>query len=80
MSARQREILEEAAIIEGRTLTDFILTHAQEAARRTIQEHRLLRLSERDARVFFTALTDSWEPGEELREDLCRMRGLFDGA
>jgi uncharacterized protein (DUF1778 family) len=79
MSTRQREILEEAAIIEGRTLTDFVLVHAQQAAQRAIKEHRLLQLSERDAQVFFHALDTPWEPSAALREDVRRMQELLDG-
>lgn len=79
ISARQRELLEKAALLEGRTLTDFVLSYAQEAAQKTVREHRLLSLSERDAAVFFTALATDWEPGDEIREDVRRMRGLFDG-
>lgn len=77
LSVRQKQILEEAAAIEGRTLTDFVLTHAQEAAQRVIHDHFVLSLSERSSRVFFDALLSSWEPDANLRQEISRMREMF---
>ena len=76
LSSRQKEILEEAAAIEGRTLSDFVLTHAQEAAQQTIRERFILSLSERDSRTFIDALLSPWEPGDELRSEVSEMRNL----
>jgi len=77
LSTVQKDMLQQAADIEGRTLTDFVLTHAQEAAQRTIREQAVLRLSERDSIAFMEALLSPWEPGEELRADIREMRDLF---
>jgi uncharacterized protein (DUF1778 family) len=80
LSATQKALLQEAADIEGRTLTEFVLTHAQEAARRTIREHAILRLSERDSLALMQALLAPWEPSADLRAEAQRMRDLLGDA
>lgn len=77
LSARQKQILEMAAAIEGRTLSEFVLTHAQEAAQRTIREQLMLSLSERDSSAFISALLSPWRPSQELRIEIQHMRDLF---
>jgi uncharacterized protein (DUF1778 family) len=39
VTAEQEALIERAAALEGRTVTDFVLTRVQEAARRAIEEH-----------------------------------------
>jgi len=78
LTQEDQETLAYAARIEGRTLTDFVLSHAREAAERTIQEHRTLHLSARDAEIFAEALLTPWEPSAELREQVRRMQELLD--
>ena len=78
LTREDQETLAYAARIEGRTLTDFVLSHAREAAERTIQEQRSLHLSARDAEIFAEALLTPWEPSAELREQVRRMHELLD--
>jgi len=49
-------MLKRAAEIEGRTLTDFVVAAAREAARKTIEDAELFRLSAEDQRQFADAL------------------------
>ena len=49
-------MLKRAAEIEGRTLTDFVIAAAREAARKTIEDAELFRLSAEDQRQFADAL------------------------
>jgi uncharacterized protein (DUF1778 family) len=51
-------MLKRAADIEGRTLSDFVVSAARDAARRTIEETEILRLSLADQRRFAEALLD----------------------
>ena len=78
LTQEDQETLAYAARLEGRTLSDFVLSHAREAAERTIQEQRTLHLSARDAEIFAEALLTPWEPSEELREKVRRMHELLD--
>ncbi len=53
-----KALIERAAQLERRKLTDFCITALTEAARRTIAEHETLVLSERDRAVFFDTLVN----------------------
>ena len=51
-------ILKRAAEIEGRSLTDFIVAAASAAARQTIEQTEIIRLSGESARMFAQLLLD----------------------
>jgi uncharacterized protein (DUF1778 family) len=51
-------IVKSAAEIQGRSLSDFVVAAAQEAANRTIEETHLIRLSVEDQRRFAELLLD----------------------
>ncbi len=61
-----KALIERAAQLEHRKVTDFCVTTLADAARRTIAEHEMLILSERDRDVFFNALIDHPAPNERL--------------
>ena len=69
-----KELIERAAQLERRKLTDFCVTALAEVARRTIAEHGMLKLSERDRQVFFDALIDPPKPNERLGRALAEHR------
>lgn len=60
-------IVKRAAEMEGRTLSDFIVAAAQEVARRTIEDHQVIRLSAEDQARFVDMLLDPPEPTDALR-------------
>ena len=62
-----KALIERAAQLERRRLTDFCMTALTEAARRTIAEHETLVLSERDRAVFFDTLVNPPAPNERLQ-------------
>ena len=47
VTAEQKTLIERAAALQGRSVTDFVLTSVQDAARRAIEEHSQLALSVR---------------------------------
>ena len=59
-----------AAALQGRTVTDFVLTSVQDAARRAIEEHQHLSLSVRDSEAFVKALTEPQPVNDRLRETI----------
>lgn len=61
-----KALIERAAQLEHRKVSDYCVTAIAEAARRTIAEHETLRLSDRDREVFFAALIDPPAPSERL--------------
>jgi uncharacterized protein (DUF1778 family) len=62
-----KALIERAAQLERRKLTDFCMTALTDAARRTIAEHERLVLSERDRVVFFDTLVNPPAPRDRLR-------------
>ncbi len=62
-----KAMIERAAQLERRKLTDFCLAALVEAARRTITERETLVLSERDRAVFFDALINPPKASERLQ-------------
>ncbi len=66
ISADKKSVLKNAAELSGRTLTDFVIHSAYEAAVRVIQEYQQLHLSVKDRDVFIQALLSSPRPSDRL--------------
>lgn len=68
ISAEQKGLLQRAADLQGRTLTDFVVQSAHEAAVRTIEGLQVIRLAEAESRAFAEALlAPPREPNARLR-------------
>src|SRR6266849_3808689 len=74
VTAEQKTLIERAAALQGRTLTDFVLTSLQDAARRAIEEHHQLALSVRDSEAFVDALLKPKPVNGRLRDTVRRYR------
>jgi uncharacterized protein (DUF1778 family) len=70
-------LLKRAAQIQGRTLTDFVVSAAQEAARQTIEATEIVRLSVEDQQRFAEAILNPPEPTQALLRAFDRHRELF---
>jgi uncharacterized protein (DUF1778 family) len=70
-------LLRRAAEIEGRTLTDFVVSAAREAACRTIEATEIIRLSAEDQRQIAVSLLNSPEPTPAMKKAFQRRRELF---
>jgi uncharacterized protein (DUF1778 family) len=62
----QKTLLQRAAALLGRSLSDFLVASAQDAATRVIQEHEMIRLTKADRTVFVSALLDPPAPNARL--------------
>lgn len=62
-----KALIARAAQLERRKLTDFCMAALTEAARKTIAEHEMLVLSDRDRSVFFDALINPPVLNERLQ-------------
>src|SRR5271169_2432986 len=62
-----KRMVARAAELERRSLTDFCLTALAEAARRIINRHEMLDLSERDRQIFFETLINPAKPNARLK-------------
>lgn len=67
-------LIERAARLERRRVTDFCVTALTEAARRTIAAHETLTLSERDRRAFFDVLVNPPKPSARLARALAEHK------
>ena len=67
VSAAQKSLLQQAAALSGRTLSEFVVASAQEAAARVIEEHETIRLSRAEQLAFVSALLDPPAPNERLQ-------------
>ncbi|WP_442583829.1 DUF1778 domain-containing protein [Mesorhizobium sp. ASY16-5R] len=74
ITADQKKLIEHAAALQGRTVTDFVLASVQAAARQAIDEHQRLDLSIRDSQVFVDALINPQPVNDRLRETVRRYR------
>ena len=61
-----KDLIERAAHLSRRKVSDFCVTALTDTARRTIAEHETLVLSDRDRAAFFDALVNPPKPSERL--------------
>ncbi len=73
-------LLRRAADIQGRTLSDFVVSAAHEAARKTIEEAEIIRLSLDDQRRLADALRDPPAATAALRKAFQARRKLLGKA
>ncbi len=77
ISPELHAILKRAAEIQGRTLTDFVVTAVQEAAQRAIEQGEIIRLSLADSERFAQALLSPPDPSPALERAFARRRKLL---
>ncbi len=70
LSQTAKRRIEQAASVEGKTVSAFILSSALETAEKTIDRHETLALARRDALRFFDALADPPPLNDRLRAAL----------
>ena len=70
-------MLKRAAEIEGRTLTDFVVAAASAAARRTIEDVEMIKLSAADQQRFAEALINPPPLAPAMKRAMARHRRLF---
>ena len=63
----QKALLKQAAEIQGRSLSDFIVQAASEAATKVVEQQRTIALTAREQAVFVQALLRPPAPGPRLR-------------
>jgi uncharacterized protein (DUF1778 family) len=80
MPADAYAILKRAAAIQGRSITDFVVTAASEAARKTIEETDILRLSAEDQRRVADLLLSPPPPSPALVRAAERYRQRVDNS
>jgi uncharacterized protein (DUF1778 family) len=80
ISPETKALFQKAAKIQGRSVTDFVIHSASDAAKRTVQENEIWELSYRDRLAFAEALLNpAPEPNAKLIEAAKRHAQLFPG-
>ncbi len=67
ISPETKALLQKAADLEGRTLTDFVIAAVRAEACRVIEQHQTLKLSVEDSEAFVDALLNPPEPNDALK-------------
>jgi len=74
LNEQQKLLIQRAADLEGRTMTDFVLHSAQAAAEQTIEKRAMLVLSARETEAFVDAILNPPDPGPVLRKAVREYR------
>lgn len=67
LNQTQKLLLQRAADLEGRTMTDFVLHSAEVAAAKTIEERAMVIMTVRETESIVEMLLSPQEPGPVLR-------------
>lgn len=78
ISADQKRLLQRAADIRGQTLTEFVVTAAQEAATRAVVDQEVIELSLRDSEAFAKGMVDPPPIGASLRGAAQRYKKIME--
>ena len=74
ISVNQKTVLQRAAALSGRTLSEFVVASAQDAASRVIQEQETIRLSRAEQIAFVSALLKPPAANARLRQAAAAYR------
>lgn len=80
LAPETHDLIKRAAEATGQSVTSFVVSAASEAARKTIQDMDVIRLSLQDQKRFAQALIDPPEPSEALKRAFERRAKLPDDA
>ena len=74
ISHEQKTLFQQAALLSTRTLSEFVVASAQEAARRIIDEHENVRLTRDEQLRFVNALLKPPAPSNRLHPAAAQYR------
>ena len=67
ISSHALAVVKRAAQIQGRSVSDFVVAAAQEAAQKTIEKTQIIRLSVEDQRALAESILNPPKPAPALR-------------
>lgn len=79
ITADQKALIQRAAELEGRSVTDYVVSSVQDAAKRTVEAHDLMVLSAAASRAFVDALLDPPPVNDRLQDSVRRHRAITGG-
>jgi uncharacterized protein (DUF1778 family) len=78
ISSDQKRLLQRAADIRGQTLTEFVVSAAQEAATRAIVDQEVIELSLRDSQAFAEGMLNPPPINPSLRAAAQRYKKIME--
>lgn len=70
-------VVRRAAALQGRSVSDFVVAAAQEAAAHVVEEAQIIRLSVEDQRAVADAILHPRPPTPAMERAVARHRGLI---
>ncbi len=67
VSKREKDLFAKAAAIQGRSLTEFVISSLHDTALRVLESHNIIKLTGRDSEIFANALLNPPEPNKNLK-------------
>lgn len=77
ISSDLHAMLKRAAELQGRTMTDFVVTAVQDAAQRAIEQAEVVKLSLADQEFFAQTLLSPPKPSPALKRAFARRNKLL---
>jgi len=77
ITAEQKALIQHAADLSGRSLTDFVVASVQAAAEEAIRTHGVIRLSARDSLIVADEILNLAPPNDALRAAFEEHRNFF---
>ena len=74
ISPEIKALIQKAADLEGRSLTDFVVATVQAAACKVIEQHQTLKLSFEDSEAFVDAILNPPKPNNALKSAASRYK------
>jgi uncharacterized protein (DUF1778 family) len=69
-----KEIIEQAAVVSGQTVSDFAVTTLVKSAQEVLERQKLRQLSDRDREIFLQLLDQPPRPNAALRRAAARYK------
>jgi uncharacterized protein (DUF1778 family) len=67
ITPEQKDLLQQAAALEGTSLSEFVVRSAQRAAEQSIRDHAVITLTARESQAFVEVLLEPASPNAALR-------------
>lgn len=76
VTPEQKQLIEYAAALKGATVTDFLLSSVQDAAKKAIEDHQIFILTRSDSEVFVRELLSPTPANERLKDTVDRYKAM----
>ena len=74
LSPSAKEMIEQAAVVSGQTVSDFAVTTLVKSAQEILERHQQRQLSDRDRDLFLRTLDQPPQPNAALRRGAARYK------